>query len=143
MNLYSFRRMTQCLKQVQISGLVKSRSTRNLRQREGFMPLSRHPFQKGGMAWHSLQNNIPLKTLPLDQAFIFRRQLIEGFREKKIAPPTIGVAACFPDTFFSQQPTQDDLQGLVIGGQDLRYLEKILRDVMERAVPDPRPVKGP
>jgi hypothetical protein len=27
-----------------------------------------------------LQNNIPLKTSPLDQAFIFRRQLIERFR---------------------------------------------------------------
>ena len=27
-----------------------------------------------------LQNNIPLKTPPLDQAFIFRRQLIERFR---------------------------------------------------------------
>ena len=64
------------------------------------------------------QNSIPLKTPPLDQAFIFRRQLIERSRENKIESPTIGVAVCFPDTFFSQQPTQDDLHGLVIGGQD-------------------------
>lgn len=90
-----------------------------------------------------LQNNTPLKTPPLDQAFIFRRQLIERFKEKNVDSPTIGVATCFPDTFFSQQPTQNDLQGLVIGGQDLPYLEKILNDVMERAVPDPWPVKGP
>jgi len=90
-----------------------------------------------------LQNNTHLKTPPLDQAFKFRKQLIERLKIKMIAPPTIGVAACFPDTLFSQQPTQDDLQGLVIGGQDLPYLDKILKDVMERAVPDPWPVKGP
>jgi hypothetical protein len=42
----------------------------------------------------------------------------------------MGVAVCFPDTFFSQQPKQNDLQGLVIGGQDLPYLDKILNDVM-------------
>ena len=90
-----------------------------------------------------LQNDTPLKTPPLDQAFIFRRQLIERFKEKKVESPTIGVAACYPDTFFSQQPKQDDLQGLIIGGQDLPYLNEILRDVMERAVPDPWPVKAP
>jgi hypothetical protein len=89
------------------------------------------------------QNNIPLKTPPLDQAFIFRRQLIERFRENKVESPTIGVVVCFPDTFFSQQPTQDDLKGLVIGGQDLPYLEKILPQIMERAVPEPWQVKGP
>jgi hypothetical protein len=90
-----------------------------------------------------LKNNIPLKTSPLGQAFIFRRHLIERFRENKVESPRIGVAACFPDTFFSQQPMQDDLQGLVIGGQDLPYLDKIINDVMESAVPDPWPVKGP
>lgn len=91
--------------------------------------------------WH--QNNLPLKEPPLDQTFNFRRHLIERFRENRVEPPTIGVATCFPDTFFSRQPTQSDLQGLVIGGQDLPYLDKILKDVMERAVPDPWPVKGP
>ncbi|MBN2567906.1 MAG: NERD domain-containing protein/DEAD/DEAH box helicase [Deltaproteobacteria bacterium] len=92
---------------------------------------------------HWQQNNLPLKEPPLDQAFNFRRQLIDRFKEDNIEPPTIGVAACFPDTFFSQQPAQDDLQGLIIGGQDLPYLDKVLKDVMERAVPDPWPVKGP
>ena len=57
-----------------------------------------------------LQNNIPLKTSPLDQAFNFRRQLIERFKEKNVDSPTIGVAVCFPDTSFSQPPTQDDLE---------------------------------
>lgn len=63
--------------------------------------------QRGGR-W--LQNNIPLKTSPLDQAFNFRRHLIERFKEKNVASPTIGAAVCFPDTFFFQPPTQDDLE---------------------------------
>lgn len=70
-------------------------------------------------------------------------KVFKRFKEKKIAPPTIGVAACFTDTYFSQQPKRDDLQGLVIGGQGLPYLDKILSDVIKRAVPDPWPVKGP
>ena len=92
---------------------------------------------------HWYQNNLPLKEPPLDQAFNFRRQLIDRFKEDNVESPTIGVAACFPETFVSQQPTQSDLQGLIIGRQDLPYLDKILKDVMERAVPDPWPVKGP
>jgi len=55
----------------------------------------------------------------------------------------MGEAVCFPDTFFSKQPDQSDLRGLVIGAQDLPYLDNILNDVMESAVPDPWPVKGP
>jgi hypothetical protein len=90
-----------------------------------------------------LQNSMPLRTPPLDQAHNFRRHLIQRFKENKVEAPTIGVATCFPDTFFSEQPTQSDLQGLVIGGQDLPYLDRILKDVMARAVPDPWPVKGP
>ena len=92
---------------------------------------------------HWYQNKLPLKEPPLDQAFNFRRYLIERFRENKVVPPTIGAAICFPDIFFSLQPPQDDLKDIIIGGQDLPYLDKILKDVMERAVPDPWPVKGP
>ena len=95
--------------------------------------------QKDGL-W--LQNSTPLKVPPLEQAFWFRTQLIECFKENIVKPPTIGLAACFPDTFFSQQPTQNDLRGLIIGGQDLHYLSEIFDDIMRCAVPDPRPVKG-
>ena len=89
------------------------------------------------------QHNHPLEEPPLEQAFKYRRQLIDRFKQDNVGSPTIGVAVCFPDTFFSQQPTQSDLHGLIIGGQDLPYLDKVLKDVMERAVPDPWPVKGP
>ncbi len=35
--------------------------------------------------------------------------------EKRIDPPTLGMAVCFPDMFVGDGPTQDDLRGLVIG----------------------------
>ena len=89
------------------------------------------------------QNSHPLKSSPLDQAFSFRKKLMRRFEEESTKAPTIGVAVCFPDTTFDQQPAQDDLKGLVIGAQDLPYLNKILPDVMAHAVPDPWPVKGP
>ena len=88
------------------------------------------------------QNSVQLKSSPLDQAFSFRKKLIRRFKEENTKVPTIGVAVCFPDTFFDQQPAQDDLKGLVIGAQDIPHLNKILPDVMANAVPDPWPVKG-
>ncbi len=89
------------------------------------------------------QNSVPLESSPLDQAFSFRRMLIGRFNDQNVKLPTIGVAACYPDTFFEKQPAQDDLKGLIIGGQDLPYLTQILPDVMACAVPDPWAVKGP
>jgi hypothetical protein len=78
-----------------------------------------------------------VKSSPFDQAFLFRKNLVGRFKEENAKAPTIGVAVCYPDTFFDQQPTQDDLKGLVIGGQDLPYVNKILPDVMACAVPTP------
>ena len=89
------------------------------------------------------QNSVQLKSSPLDQAFSFRKKLIRRFKEENTKAPTIGVAVCFPDTSFDQQPAQDDLKGLVIGAQDIPYLNNILPDVMAHAVPEPWPVKGP
>ena len=89
------------------------------------------------------QNSVQLKSPPLDQAFSFRKKLIRRFKEENTKAPTIGVAVCFPDTSFDQQPAQDDLKGLVIGAQDIPYLNNILPDVMAHAVPEPWPVKGP
>jgi len=67
-----------------------------------------------------------MNSSPLDQAFASRKVLIHRFKESNVGSPTIGVAVCLPDTFFSEQPKQDDVRGLVIGGQDLPYLDKIL-----------------
>ncbi|MBT6502770.1 MAG: NERD domain-containing protein, partial [Deltaproteobacteria bacterium] len=72
------------------------------------------------------QNSVQLKSSPLDQAFSFLKKLVRRFKEEDTKAPTIGVALCYPDTFFDQQPAQDDLKGLVIGGQDIPYLDRIL-----------------
>ena len=97
-------------------------------------------IEKRDGQWY--QNSQPLKASPLDQAFSFRRNLLGRFKEKNAKAPTIGVAVCFPDTTFDRQPAQDDLKGLVIGGQDLPHLDKILPDVMKHAVPDPWSITG-
>jgi hypothetical protein len=91
---------------------------------------------------HWSQSGKLLQDSPLDQALKFLNKLVKRFQEENLERPTIGAAVCFPDTFFTRQPTHDDLEGLVIGRQDLPYLDKILPDVMERAVPDPRPAGG-
>lgn len=88
------------------------------------------------------QNGWCMKASPFDQAFGFLNKLLDRFRECKVNAPTIGIAVCYPDTFFQEQPTQDDVRDLVIGEQDLPFLDRILKEVMARAVPNPRPVKG-
>jgi len=97
-------------------------------------------IEKRDGQWY--QNSVPLKSSPLDQAFSFLKKFVSRFKENDVKAPTIGMAVCFPDTFFGQQPTEDDMKGLVIGGQDLPHLDKILPDVMEHAVPDPWSITG-
>ena len=52
------------------------------------------------------QNSVQLKSSPLDQAFSFLKKLVRRFKENDVKAPTIGVAVCYPDTFFDQQPAQ-------------------------------------
>ena len=86
--------------------------------------------QKG--QWY--QNNKPLKTSPPDQAERCCRIMLSKFREKDIRPPRIGLAVCFPDTPFEQQPTQGDLKGLVVGSSHLPYFEEVLPDLLKKAI---------
>lgn len=88
------------------------------------------------------QNGHVLKRSPMDQAHSFKNLLIERFKALNINLPTTGCAVCFPDVVFEKAPSGDDLQGLVIGEQELPYLKDILPVVMKRAVPDPRPVSS-
>ena len=93
---------------------------------------------KGGLvekkdgAW--LQNGKPMKSSPLSQAHRFVRILLGKFAEKGLFAPPIGVAVVFPDTDFDAQPTQGDLEGLIIGARDLPYLEEALPRILERAL---------
>ena len=72
---------------------------------------------------------------PLKQALRFRNALLDLFNEKNIKPPGIGLALCLPDTPFTEQPTQADLEGGVVGENDLPYLSDILPDLMAK-IPD-------
>ncbi|MFO7867637.1 MAG: NERD domain-containing protein [Candidatus Aminicenantes bacterium] len=90
-------------------------------------------IKKEGGCWYSYDKK--LKRPPLKQALRFRNALLDLFREKNIKPPGIGLALCLPDTPFTEQPTQADLEGLVVGENDLPYLSDILPDLMAK-IPD-------
>jgi hypothetical protein len=84
------------------------------------------------------QNNKPIS--PLNQAHTFRKKLEQRLIEKKLVKderPQIGICFCFPDTAFSNQPTQDGMHGVTIGQESLPYLDKILRDIVGRTIPKP------
>jgi len=82
-----------------------------------------------------VQNGKPMRLTPLDQAHRCRKLLLAKFNEKGIVPPAIGEAVVFCDTPCDDQPTQADLEGLVLGARELLYLEEILPDFMRRAIP--------
>ena len=96
---------------------------------------------KGGLIevsdGHWLQNGHVMDSPPLNQAYDFRSLLIDRFRDRKINPPKMGCAVCFPDVMFEEGPSGDDLRGVVIGEKELPYLEDILPIVMAQAVPNP------
>ena len=81
------------------------------------------------------QNERPMKMPPFDQAHRFVRILLGKYMEHELVPPIIGVAAVFPDTEFEGQPTQGDLEGLVLGARELPYMEELLPGLLERALP--------
>lgn len=89
------------------------------------------------------QNEKPMSMSPLDQAHRFKRILLEKGNEREIALPPIGVAAVFPDTAFEGQPTQGDLEGLVMGARELQYMKRLLPEYFERALPGMRRPPSP
>ncbi len=84
--------------------------------------------------WYS--NGQELKQAPREQANRFVRELRQRLHRESIETPPFGAATCFPDTEFSNEPTQGDMSGCVLGSQDLRWLEDSLPDLVQRAVPD-------
>jgi hypothetical protein len=93
---------------------------------------------KGGFLekWdgHWYQNDHLLRKSPLEQAKGFCRGLVSKFREREIVPPRIGPTVCFCDTTVEDQPTQADLEGLVIGLNHLPYLHEMLHSVFIKAI---------
>jgi len=83
-----------------------------------------------------LQNSKPMKSSPLDQAHRFVRILLGKYKENGLVAPVIGVAAVFPDTYFDKQPTQGDLEGLVLGARELPYIKEMLPGFFTIALPE-------
>lgn len=89
------------------------------------------------------QNNRPIS--PLAQAHTFREKLLTRLKEKGLVwaeRPQIGLCFCFPDTAFSNQPTQNGMSGTTIGKESLHKLDEVLRKIVERTVPEPEDVKS-
>jgi len=88
------------------------------------------------------QNGRQMKQSPRDQGERFIRKLIGRLRDGDCAPPAFGVATCFPDTGFTQQPSQDDMKGRVIGEQDLPWIGKALQAAVEMCLPEAHKPRG-
>lgn len=79
-----------------------------------------------------LQNGKALETAPRDQGQRFVRLLLDKLEDKRVARPRLEVAVVFPDVSFDRPPTSGDLEGLVLGEQDLPYLGQALPALAER-----------
>ena len=88
-------------------------------------------------AWY--QYDKLLNPPPLDQAHRCRRILMDCLESKGVKAPFIAVAACFPDCSFDKQPSQGNLNGIVLSQEHLVHLEEILPTLVERAIPQPWP----
>lgn len=88
-----------------------------------------------GGRWY--QNGDALKQAPRDQALAFVDHLIKALRARGIETPPFGVACVFPDVEFSDDaaPSTGDLDGIVLSGRQLDWLEHALPAALERAVP--------
>jgi hypothetical protein len=87
-------------------------------------------------------NGTPLQHSPLDQARTFLSRLVKRLEEWHCEPPAWGAAVAFPDRDVDEQPSQDDLRGVVLGKNHLAWLDQYLLSVVEKALPEPRPGRG-
>ncbi len=90
-----------------------------------------------------MQNGRPLDVAPLEQAHAFRNLLLSRFKDKGIQAPSIGQAPCFPDTVADDQPTEDDLNGILVTGHHLTWFAESLPALAARAIPPARRVVAP
>jgi hypothetical protein len=88
------------------------------------------------------QNGVRMKPPPLEQAFEFKRLLLDRLHEAGCEPPAHGVAVAFPDVAHGAGPTQDDLAGTTLDGDALRWLDRALPTLVERVLPRPHRQQG-
>jgi hypothetical protein len=80
-----------------------------------------------------LQNGYEMKRPPRAQAHSFGKLLLRVLGERDIWLPSWGIATCFPETEFDTPPGQGDLQGTVLGANDLAWLRDALPAIVDRA----------
>lgn len=89
-----------------------------------------------------LQNGRPMDRAPREQGHGFARLLARKLVERGLASaPPFGVATAFPTCPFSNPPRHGDLDGVVLGQQDLPYLREALESMRDRLFdhrPSPR-----
>ncbi len=88
---------------------------------------------------HWLQNGRPMKEAPRDQASRYRKKLKSHVEKIHGDCPWIAVATAFPETPFSQGPSEGAIAGAVIGQQDLPYLDQALEALVAREFETIRP----
>lgn len=88
------------------------------------------------------QNGQRMKKAPREQALTFANKLMGRLGKEGCRPPAFGVATCFPDMAFGNQPAPDDVAGRALGMQDLDWLGDALPAVVERALPPAGPDRG-
>jgi len=93
---------------------------------------------------HWLSNGKRLDRPPREQGHAFARTLTGALEERGLRDrPWFAVATAFPDMPFSNPPGQGDLEGVVIGQQDLPFLREALEALRDRLFdPDRRPRDG-
>src|SRR3990172_4406276 len=75
-----------------------------------------------------------MERAPREQAHRYVRRLLTKLEDTLSGPtPWISIATAFPETPFTQGPTQGDLSGAVLGQQDLPYLREALPALADRA----------
>lgn len=94
---------------------------------------------RGGQ-WY--QNGLLMKKVPRDQAHNFARLLklkleARGLLEQQV--PRRAIVTVFPDTPFSEEPSEGAVEGACLGQQDLPTLGQELRDIAERLLPGAPP----
>ena len=101
---------------------------------------------KGGhlklVGGHWFQNDRKLKKTPLDQAEGYVRKLVSRLKINNVQLPTWEVAAFFPDTNFMQEPSQNDLQGRVLGKHDLTSFNDRLEHLFSSILKNPKPTSS-
>src|SRR5262245_57586440 len=88
------------------------------------------------------QNGVRMEPPPLEQAFAFKRLLLDRLRDAGCEPPAHGVAVAFPVVAYSAGPMQDALACRTLDGVALRWLERALPALVERALLPPRRPRG-